>query len=108
MGTKRTGIVVISLLVVALISGACGGSDSGNTMTAADEAQEAPAGRIVDAQGNVVGSTGAGDGGTSGGGGMSSDTAAGYVGDQDALGVPASNEGRAAERGRSSLDIGPS
>jgi hypothetical protein len=35
-------------------------------------------------------------------------SSAGYVGDQDALGVPASNEGRAAERGRSGLDIGPS
>jgi hypothetical protein len=101
MRTRRTVGIVISLLVVALISVACGGSDEG-TISGGD----GEAGDVVEAQGEVVGRSAdmesSGEDGTAVSG-------TGYLSDEEIpVGAPAPNEIRAAERGRSSIDVGPS
>jgi hypothetical protein len=108
MGTRRIGVVLSLLFVLALVFGACAGGSDEAAMSGGDGGT----GTIVDEEGRVVGRSADGGtsmGGTGAGGGNDTAVDTGYLADEEIpVGAPAPNEIRAAERGRSGIDIGPS
>jgi hypothetical protein len=102
MGTRRFGVVLSLLFVLTMLLGACSGGD-GEAMSGGDGGTVP--GAVVEEEGEVVGQLGP----ASGGGGNDSAVTADYLADEEIpVGAPAPNEVRAAKRGRSSIDIGPS